>query len=174
MNQVALSSVLIRLYGLYLLCSTIAQIGSSYLFQQTYYMFDADATAGYYAIGFFSLAVILQIAAGVIMIVLGGKISRLLFPDNRAVIADGSINGEALLYIGVALIGVYFFAGYLPAALNVVFDWFSSNAASNSYGASETEYRDLRSIEYLIMLFVSSVLIFRRKTICEWMGRVAK
>lgn len=102
-----------------------------------------------------------------------GRISRWLFDEERNVILAGSINGDAILGLGICLLGVYFLIAHLPALAELSINWFRFKVVD----ASSVEFSHLPQkvvIEPLVMTILSLLLIFRCRTLSTWLSRVAK
>ena len=73
MNQQALASVLLRVYGIYIVYSTIAMLGGSILLTPTGYMDLIRVMAS---------AFFIQLFIGVVLIILSGKFSKFFFSQH--------------------------------------------------------------------------------------------
>lgn len=173
MNQVALSTVILRLIGFYLAFNLISGVAMMSIIQQGLYIPLDEEGMRFSYFFWIGVGVLTRLGFAVALILFAGRISRWLFDEERNVITAGSINGDAILGVGICLLGVYFLIGNLPALAELSINWFRFKVVD----ASSVEFSHLPQnvvIEPLVMTILSLLLIFRCRALSAWVSRVAK
>lgn len=173
MNQVALSTVILRLIGFYLAFNLISGIAMMSIIQLGLYIPLDEEGMRFSYFFWIGVGVLTRLGFAVALILFAGRISRWLFDEERNVITAGSINGDAILGVGLCLLGVYFLIAHLPALAELSINWFRFKVVD----ASSVEFSHLPRkvvIEPLVMTILSLLLIFRCRTLSTWLSRVSK
>ena len=173
MSQVAFATVILRLIGFYIVYELIAGIAMGAIIQQALFMpFDPESQRLVF-FGWLGIAFLTRVGVGVALIIFAERISRFLFREEQKVITDGAINGAALFWVGLSLLGFYFFISYLPALVDILLQWFRTEAAeTHTPDFSRGPYYS--PIETMVMVVLSLFLIFKSKTVCDWVTRVSR
>ena len=173
MNQIAFSTVILRLAGFYLIYNLIADLSMGAFIHQAFLMAEGLEEGRSAFVGWIIASFLVKALLGLALVMFAPKISRLLFVEGDNVISAGQINGAALFWVGLSLLGFYFLIRYLPALTQIGIDWFRAEAADTR--SPEVSYWPFRGpIEAIVMTILSLFLIFRSKTICSWVTRVSK
>jgi len=173
MNQVAFATVILRLIGFYIVYDLIAGLAMGAIIQQALFIpFDEEGKRVIF-LAWIGVGVLTRVGVAFALIVFADRISRFLFSENKNVITDGAINGSALFWVGLCLMGFYFLIAYFPALVEYGFNWFRAEAADT--GRLEfTRGPHYSPIEPLAMTISALFLIFKSKTISAWVTRVSK
>lgn len=123
--------------------------------------------------GWLGVAVMTKAVLGFLLVIFAEKIARFLFKENTSIITDGAINGTALFRVGLSLLGFYFLLSYLPALMAFAEYWFRTEAAEVK--TPDFDPRPYYSpVQLIVMTVLSLILIFRNKTIANWVIRASK
>ena len=172
MNQVAISTVLIRLFGLYVFLTGVIQ-------------FCENLWVGGRAMLPYVFSMLLAYSLiGVGITLVARKVSGFLFTENKCVVGKGRISESALMSVGVALIGVYLFGKSAPSLISMIADMALANGAKPT-GEEYLDFADLmmsmRKINYTYEIInhsanilVACILVFRRRTICGFINHVSR
>ena len=181
MNQQALSSVLLRVYGIYIVYSTISVLSGG-LLMQTYSYWNVDSEGAFSFIAIMSTVWFIQFVFGIVLIIASRKISKFCFPENLVISEGGTINESVLFHIGICLVGIWFLISNLPSFLLQGFAWFKTQATNTAPVSARSEelYGPSSGISYdhlpyyTIMVVLSLILIFRSKSLANWIFRCSK
>lgn len=169
MNQVAFSTVILRLIGFYLIFKLIIDLSMAAVVHQGWSFGEAESTIPAWLIA----ALVLRCVLGLALVLFAPSISRLLFDEGENVISAGQIDGTALLQVGLSLLGFYFLIQYLPALAQFSIDWFRAQAAD--VPPPQPAYGPFHGwIEVVAMTILSLLLIFRSKSLGSWVDRVSR
>ncbi len=173
MNQVAFSTVILRLIGFYIVYNLIAWLAMGLVIPQGLFMSVEAEGQRPVLLGWLGLGVATRAALGIVLVLFAGKISWLLFSEGTNVITDGAINGAALLWVGLSLMGCYFLVSYVPSLVDIGLHWLRAEASDASMrGFIYAPYHS--PIGPAVMTVLSLFLIFKSRTISNWVIRVSK
>lgn len=123
--------------------------------------------------GWIGAGILTRAVFGAVLILFAERVSRFLFRETENVITAGAINGSALFWVGLSILGFYFLLSYLPALVEVAVHWFRSEATDAR--APDFDPGPYYSpVELIVMTVLSLFLIFRSKSVCDWVIRVSK
>lgn len=175
MNQAAFATVILRLIGFYIVYDLLAGLAMGLIIQQVLFMPSDLESERWVFFGWLGISLMTRIGVGVILILFAERISRILFREEQKVITDGMINGAALFWVGLSLLGFYFLIAYLPSLIEIGFQWFKAEATDSDRLLGTRVHGTYYSpIEPIVMSILSLFLIFKSRTICSWGDRVAR
>jgi hypothetical protein len=171
MKQIALSTVLLKIWGLALVFSVASKLSAGYAVGTIISFLESQPDMGLAYLGIVTLGYVLQLAAGICLMVYGGKVSKMLFKEDREVISSGIIDPRAILPVGICLIGVFFFVKHIPSAVPQFVQWFRWKAEGLDLQSGSVFPFQTEVIASLIMVLLSLVLIFRGKQIGAFISK---
>lgn len=174
MNQQALASVLLRVFGIYVVYSAISILSSSVILQgYAYYSsFPGDTFS---LIGMIGAAWLIQLAFGIVLTLFARRISKFFFAENLMVADVGGIDEHVLFHVGICLMGVWFLFSNIPSFLLEANAWFRAQAYDGNQYLQESADQSYDYLPYYtIMIATSLVLIFRGKSLSNWIFKHSK
>ena len=108
MNQVAFSTVILRLIGFYIIYNLIADLSMGAFIRHAFFMAEGLEDGRTAFVGWIVTSFLVKALLGLVLIMFASKISRLLFAEGEIVINAGQINGVALFLGGPKSVGILF------------------------------------------------------------------
>ncbi|WP_309017877.1 hypothetical protein [Pelagicoccus sp. SDUM812003] len=132
-------------------------------------MMSYDSENGSAFLQIITISLVTQALLGLLLCFSASKISNLLFKENSTIIFEGRIDAQALLSVGIGLIGVYILVSNLPGFLESGFRWVKTTASSTSVDDQFSVHGPF-ALHSTIMVVAGLVLAAKRSAISRMMG----
>ncbi|MCC5788680.1 MAG: hypothetical protein JJT75_03525 [Opitutales bacterium] len=178
MTQVQLTITVLRLFGLILLIQTVLDLffvipGSIAQFFMGSLQHAWEIPEGIAFIAYF----IIKLAVAMVVILKARTFACFLFPKDETVWESPQITPPFLLWLGIILIALYQLTHFLPSSLWETFRWFRAEVkAQSTQGLIDLYSHDqvYFPIDSFIVVVLCAILLFRGKTLANWLYRNSK
>lgn len=167
MTQQQLSTVVLRLFGVYYTFFAVSHMFINGVMYQAYSHLPTLGEVGLVTWLMFSVHFLLHVCAGLILIFFAKRVSKWIFPNDELLITGGLQSSVAIFRSGISLLGIYILAGETPEFIAISIQWIKERAAPPSPMLYQFDMPMLRSV---VAISVAAFLVFKARWICDKIG----